>query len=243
MECMVLMCRVTDSSLVVYSKDNILEYFFNSGNELDSYLINFINSEAMELSFSVVSEDYAENAQSVFFNAILRSAEINNDRYLKILKSTGRSYKSFAIENLDYDKVSILIDINIIRMAQTSLLFMRENYPDNIQHYIEKNIHVYANEVINEENFDFEEMMYILSAEVNDKYKLKLLELTSKPITIINTLYSETIKVYLLNNNLDNDDLEEMFCNYDSYSNNIKQTILELAINNKDIIINVTTQL
>lgn len=93
-------------------------------------------------------------------------------------------YTSFSNTDIEEDKILILIKLNIIRMSDSVLMFMREHYPDQLMPFITHNIDQYTEEVINEENFVLSEMLSVLEENVDDEYKVKLLEFTSDEISL-----------------------------------------------------------
>ncbi len=223
--------------LVIYSEDNIVHYFFKFG--LDSFLIDFINSKSAELIFNSNSIDsgFGEGATSNFFNAILTCNEISNERYESILEPFNRFYGSFSETNIDEDKVLILIKLNIIRMTGSALIFMRENYPNLLIAFVTHNIKKYTEEVINEENFDMLEMLSVLEEKVDDKYKIKLLQFATTEISLIERSYSVPVKLYILENNLDINDIPFLLSCYPTESDRIKNAIIDISIERIDDII------
>ena len=95
--------------------------------------------------------------------------------------------------------------------------------------FIKRNIEKYAERIINNENFIFEELINILKSNIREKYKLKLLTITSEKISIKKVKYSETIKLYILSNNFDKDDLFILLDGYSDETNKMKKKIEELA--------------
>src|SRR5690625_3393652 len=155
--------------LVIYSENNILYYFSRFG--LDSFLINFINSDSAILKFDskLIDSDFGKDTASNFFNAIVTCNEISNERYESILNALNRFYRAFSKTNIEEDKVLILIKLNIIRITDSVLIFMRENYPNILIAFVTQNIEKYTVEVINEENFEMQEMLSVLEEKVEDQ--------------------------------------------------------------------------
>lgn len=67
----------------------------------------------------------------------------------------NRYYDSFSFENIEEDKMEILIKLGVIRMTPENLLFMREYYPNQVLMFIVKNYKEYTDEVINEDEIYF----------------------------------------------------------------------------------------
>jgi hypothetical protein len=118
-------------------------------------------------------------------------------------------YPSFSITGIEEDKIHILIKLKIIQMSEDTLIFMREHYPNQLILFITRNIKQYTEEVINEENFDLDEMLSLIEEKINDKYKVKL---------------------HILNNNLDADDIPFLLDCYPKESKDVKTAIKSIAI-------------
>lgn len=234
-----LWAKLFNYNLVVYSENNVLQYFFNSGNGLDKTLANFINNKGDSFNFiySKIEDEFEEDSGLKFFNAVVKSEELSLKTYTNILKSLNRIYSSFGIKEISDSKIEILIDQGIITMIPEVLLFMREHYPQNTMNFIKRNIHEYTKEVISEENFDFDEMCKILEMDVDDKYKISLMEYTDNPISVIDNVYSDVVKAYILENNFDNNDIPSLFEAYTSYIEEIQIIVEDIARNNIEEII------
>lgn len=224
-------------NLVEYSENNILEYFFNSEKNLDNTLVEFVNSQDNHLDFSDSINDFGKNASSSFFDATIVCNNLNNKKYSEIVKSLGLYYDSFQIEGISNEKIEILIDLETIRMSQSSLLFIRDEYPDNTLHFIKKNIDSYIREVISDEIFNFDEMIDVLSLDISDENKINLLKFTDEVISIIENTYSNAVKAYILNNNLEEKDIPKLFNSYLHENSAMKKEIENLAVRQKQVIL------
>lgn len=227
---------VFEQNLAVYSEDNILQYFYNNENKIDKTLIDFINEQEEPLDFSAINSTFGEDAPSKLFNAVIVCNDLNDDRYSCFIKTLRRYYAHFSIEGISDSKVKILIDLKTIKMNSESLTFMREQYPDYVPYYIEKNIDEYVCDVITEEMFDLNEALSVLELDIDDTYKIKLLEFTDSPISSFNAVYSQTLKEYILKNNLEPNDIPKLLLTYPKESAILKPIVLELAINYRDTI-------
>jgi hypothetical protein len=221
-----------EEKLVKYSESNILSYFFLSKNGLDSFLVRFINDFDYKLKFDSdsIDSDFGENAASNFFKAIITCNELNNERYESILYSLNMYYPSFSITGIEEDKIHILIKLKIIQMSEDSLIFMRAHYPNQLMPFITRNIKQYTEEVINQENFDLNEMVSLLEEKINDKYKVRLLGFTSEGISLKQKGYSDAVKLHILNHNLDADDIPFLLECYPKESIDVKTAIKSIAI-------------
>lgn len=226
---------------VCYSGNNILNYFFMSNNGLDCYLIQFINSSYADLKFNNVSinEQFGENSDLKFFDDILNCNQLTNERYKLLLQELSMKDLSFSKSGISEEKVQILIELEIIPMTEPILLFIRENYPDQLIYFITCNINEYTNGVISENNFNLDEMLLILEENVADKYKVKLLKFTKAKLTIKSKRYSDSVKLFILYNNLDVNDISFLLECYSNEGIDIKAAIKSISI---DHIVNITAQ-
>jgi hypothetical protein len=223
---------ILQEKLVDYSVDNILSYFFLSGNGLDEFLIQFIDAQNDKLKFDYnsINKSFGEDATSKFFNAIVKCHKLSNQRYKYILKDLNWRFKMFSITGIQDEKILLLINLSIIPMASNELLFMRENYPEQLIAFIVKNISKYADDVIVEENFILDEIFSVLEEDLNDKYKIKLLSFTTDAISLKQKTYSDVVKLHILINNLDVNDIPFLLGSYTKESASIKDEIKRISI-------------
>ena len=215
---------------IAYSERNILEYFIQVQYILTDELLDFMDSQDSVLDYTEIKEKYENVIQSKFFSAVVRCEEINNEHYRQILSSLNRVYSdSFAVKGIPDDKVLILIDIGIIKMYQNTLLFIRENYPNAVLSYIEKYIDSYVNEVLNDDNFSTIEAIEVLKLDVADEYKLELLHLINDELTANNPKYSDAVRAYILENNIDLSDIPHFISSY-STEGTLTKTIIESIV-------------
>ncbi|HBE77819.1 MAG TPA: hypothetical protein DDW65_08535 [Firmicutes bacterium] len=225
---------ILEQKCVKYSTENILTYFFQNEKELDSFLIKFINNYSDNLNFNKNSIDskFGENSASDFFDAIIICNELSNERYTHILRALNYHYISFSIKDIAEEKVLILIRLNIIQMKTPELLFMRKNYPNQVMPFITQNIAQYTENVINEDNLDFNEMLSVLEENVAEKYKINLLKCTTGKISVQQKKYSVVVKKHILENNLDVADIPFLLKSFPNESNNVKEIIKHISVKN-----------
>lgn len=218
-------------NLIVYSESNVLKYFCCSGNDLDKTLATFINKKgnSFHFDYDAIDSEFEKGGGSKFFNAVVKSEELSLKPYASILKSLSRHYKSFNIEGISDPKIEVLIDQGIITMISQVLLFMREHYPQKIVNFIKHNIQEYTEDVISAENFSFDEMCEILETNVDDEYKLSLLQHTDMPISAMVDAYSDEVKAYILKNNFDNNDIPKLLKAYLSLTEKLQAIVEDIA--------------
>ena len=246
--------RITDVSwqhqlmnldLVVFSEDNLLDYYNKKGKIFDDTLIRFINKYAVETAFEKITHDgeLNRNERSEFFFSVLKCSQLDNEKYKMILSVMNLVVPAFKTEDVPDDKITILVELGIIKMNTENLLFMRKSYPRQVMFYIESNIKEYANQVISKDTFELEEAVALLSAKVSTKLKLKVLSCTKEPVSIRNKGYNKEIDAYILSNNFDIDDLPNLLSNYESYSEECKSIIRKKCVEYTDEIISEDMEL
>ncbi len=223
-----------DADIVQYSETNIIDCF--SALKLNESVISYINRCNIDLDFSKLEFDDAIK-EKLFDNVIICDS-IENSRYEQILVSLEFYYDNFEIEDIPNDKISILINTNIIRMTADNLKFLRENYPNQNLSFIRNNIERYI-DIMDDDLFLQEELLEILAWDISDELKIKLLEFSRDTISVIGKNYSTSVCLYILNNNLMNSDLMALFSSFEQWDDPIQTKIFDYAVSNiTDIIDN-----
>ena len=145
-------------------------------------------------------------------------------------------YNNFELFNIPRDKLIILIDTSIIRMTVDNLNFLRDNYPDEKFHFIRHNLDEYV-DIMSRDLFLQEELLEILTWDISDEVKIKLLEFSDDAISVIGKNYSTDVCLYILNNNFMDSDLISLFSSYDQWEASIQEIILDYAARNVTSII------
>ena len=216
-----------DASIVHYSEYNIMDCF--RATKLNHSLIDYINRCDTNLDFT--KTEYDENTRKTLSNAVIACNSIENSKYKQILISLRVYYDIFEITGVSHDKINILIDTNIIRMTAENLDFMRENYPEQIFRFIHQNIEEYVDGV-DSELFSQNELLEILTWDINDELKIELLEFSNKEISIVGKNYSSAVCLYILEYNFMESDLDRLFSSYEQWDNSIQAKIFDFALKN-----------
>lgn len=219
---------------IAFSEKNILSYFYNSKNGLDTVLVEFINTKQVHLHFDNedINKTFGENASVEFNNAVISCNELDNIIYENILDSLDMMYAQFSYKGIHDDKITILISLNAIPITELNLDFMRKNYQKHTINFITRNITEYLTIITNPNNFVLSEMLRILEENIRNNQKIKLLQLTRDPISIKQNRYSEAIKKHILEHNFDEGDTPFLIRNFTSESNSIKEIILKISSTN-----------
>ena len=170
-----LWSSLLDADIVQYSEYNIMDSF--NAVELNESVIGYINRCDIDLDFS--KTEYDEDAKEKLFDSVVICNGIDNSKYRKILVSLKFSYDAFDIPEISDDKITILIDTNIIRMTADNLKYMRENYHNQTFYYIRKSIEKYI-DIVDETLFSREELLEILTWDISDKLKIAYLNFLTR---------------------------------------------------------------
>ena len=214
-----------------YSPENIVAYFKEF--ELDEILINFINQNDNKISFEDFKFD-DDKIEKEFFISILKCYEINNQKYVDILKSFEDNDEMEFSGDIPEDKRALLVKSKIIKMILKNLELFRKHYEDSLDYFIKLNIDDYI-QIIEDNNNLFlqNELLTILSDKsIKDENKLKLLKFSEDKINIYNENYSDSIIDFILNNNHYN--IVELIENFSNFNTSIKEKIYKLVKENID---------
>lgn len=222
-----LWSSLLDADIVQYSEYNIMDCF--NAVKLNESIISYINRCDIDLDFS--KTEYNEDTKRKLFDSVIICDSIKNSKYEQILVSLKFVYDDFGITEISDDKIIILIDTNIIRMTAENLEFMRENYPSYNFYFIRKNIEKYV-DIMDDALFSQEELLEILTWDVSDEAKIKLLEFSDDEISVIGKNYSPVVCLHILNNNFAESDLSDLFSSFEQWDNSIQSKIFEYAIRN-----------
>ncbi|OVE68688.1 hypothetical protein CCS79_12405 [Clostridium diolis] len=220
--------------IVDNTDENLLDYYFEKEKKMDEILIGFINNFKNEFNFKsdLIEEAYGKDADDKLFTSIIICNEIEDRKYFKLLERIDRYYDTFNVSNIANSKISILIELQIIRMNAATLTFMRSNYEDNLMEYIVINVDKYLNETLNDDNFEYDEMLKVIDENIDEDKKIELISLTDKPISISKKSYSHKIKIHILENNFDKGDIEYLINIFVDEDEELKEVIRKLIVKN-----------
>lgn len=222
-----LWASLLDANIVQYSECNIMDCF--NVIKLNESVISYINRCDIDLDFS--KTEYDEDVKEKLFDSVIICNDINNSKYKQILVSLNFTYNKFDIAEISDDKITILIDTDIISMTPNTLKFMRDNYLNRKVYFIRKNIEKYI-DIMDDALFLQEELLEILTWDISDELKIKLLEFSDDEISVIGKSYSPVVCLYILNNNFSKSDLPDLFSSFDQWDNSIQVKIFDFAEKN-----------
>lgn len=216
-----------EKNIIKYTADNILNYYFKNNEEgFDQTLIKFINEGEGKIVFDKKSFDNDETKLK-FYRAMIICNDLSDSKYKMLINNNNWYYYKSPI-SISETKMRILIDKNIFRMSGSNLLFIRERYKTLLRCFILANAKEYLN-IINENNFSYEELIWILESKVQIQLKLKLMRNTVEPISVKMKNYTEAVKAYILANNFDINDLPYLAESFSQHSSKLKHIIISLS--------------
>ena len=222
-----LWVALLDADVVQYSECNIMDCFRTVN--LNKSVISYINRCDIDLDFS--KTEYDEAIKEKLFDSVIICNDINNLQYKQLLVSLNFIYDNFDIAEISDDKITILIDTDIIRMTVENLKFMRENYLKWKGYFIRKNIEKYIG-IMDDALFSQEELLEILTWDISDELKIKLLEFSDDEISIIGKKYSPVVYLHILTNNFSESDLPDLFSSFEKWDDSIQVKIFDYAVKN-----------
>ncbi len=221
-----------DADIVEYSECNIMDCF--NAVKLNKSVISYINRCNIDLDFT--KTDYDRDAKEKLFDSVIICDSIENIKYEQMLVTLKFCYDSFDIVDISKDKISILIENNIIRMTSSNLDFMRENYPNQNYYFIRKNIDIYV-DIMDDDLFSQDELLEILTWNISDELKIKLLKFSNDEISVVGKDYSPAVCLYILKNNFMESDLMDLFSSFENWIDSIQIKIFDYAVQNIESVI------
>ena len=220
-----LWSRLLDADIVQYSERNIMDCFNAVG--LNKSLICYINRCDLDLDFS--KTQYDEEAKGKLFDNVVICSHIENLKYKQILASLELVFNNFDIVEIPDDKFVILVDINVIKMTSNNLIFIRNNYPNQLFYFIHSDIEKYI-DILDEALFLQEELLEILTWDISDKLKIRLLKFSNERISIVKKNYSPAVCLHILCNNFSESDLLNLFSSFEQWENSVQVKIFDYAV-------------
>ena len=223
-----------EEGIVQKTVPNIIYYY--EEYSLSKGLIKFINECDVDMDYSLVEKDFGNEIARKFFDAVANNDDIDIEKYENILCSMGYIFDSYETDKISDDRMDILIKNNIIEMNEAGLEYIRSYYSNHILMYIYYNIEKYL-DIISSANFDYKEMLHVLDMDIEDVKKVLLLKLTREPVSIIGKNYSDYIMAYIIENNFDIHDENELYNYFSKYNEIIQQAICAVAASRIDNVI------
>lgn len=210
---------------------NIYDYYYLSGNGMDSILVNYINcfEENPIIDDTDLDEKYGEAAKENLFTAIINCNRIENEKYENLLSSFKLVCTDLGNTDIQAEKIDILINRSILEMNEGNLWMMRDNYSDKCLSFILHNIKMYV-EILNDDIYLSSEMCQLLKEKFDDELKIELLQYEEEPISIKDKKYSPKVEEYIVSHLYCNEDFEYLLQWYPPNRSRLRDLILEISI-------------
>lgn len=218
--------EMLDKRIIKKTVPNIIHYYTEYC--CDSQLIKFINECDAGMDYSHIENEFGGEIARQFFDSVAVNNEIKTSRYQEILCNMGYGYDVYDAYDISYDKMEVLIKKDVIEMNNVGLEYIRNHYKKYTALYIDENIEAYLR-IITSDNFSYEEALHILGMEIGDKEKIDLLGLTTEPISVVGKGYSSSLIKYILDNNFDEHDENELYQHFSEYEEVIQSSIYRVA--------------
>lgn len=213
---------------VEYSAANVVAYFRQHCTDgFDDTLIEYINSNGTDINFNDCFG--SDEERNLFFRATVTSVSLNNHIYKGYLEQFSFRYGSFGIDGIPHDKLSILDELEIIKMSAGSLKFIREHYGDYLLTFAENHISDYIQIVSDSTSYIREEVLGLLNTKIKDSDKILLLKLDTTPVSVQGEKYSDTVTAHILQNNYDAGDFNHLIESYSSFGEQVQAVIFDIA--------------
>jgi hypothetical protein len=150
---------------------DIISRFVSDENVMSNPVIAFLNNiENVEFLAKIKIDKEKPDKKTVdkFLEALLLCEKINNNSYAQILKSISALYiyNSLSFEKLLEDKVTLLIQNNILELNSTNYTLLRDNFPNLHIDLIEKRHFKLTEELVSELLFDNDDITLILKSSI-----------------------------------------------------------------------------
>lgn len=218
--------EMLDKRIIKKTVPNIIHYYTEYCCE--SQLIKFINECDAGMDYSHIENEFGGEIARQFFDSVAVNNEIKTSRYQEILCNMGYGYDVYDTYDISDDKMEVLIKKDVIEMNNVGLEYIRNHYKKYTALYIDENIEAYLR-IITSDNFSYEEALHILGMEIGDKEKIDLLGLTTEPISVVGKGYSSSLIKYILDNNFDEHDENELYQHFSEYEEVIQSSIYRVA--------------
>lgn len=221
-----LWAMALNGNVILFSVENFMSYYEQFG--LDENLVGYLNRYNEMVDFSTVKADYGEDTATKLFDSVVLNNTVDNQKYEKILNDLDYEFDSYEKVGLSDEKILILINNSIVSMNINSLVFFRQKYKGHIYTFINRNLEKYL-EIMAPDIFVMEEAMQIIEWDILDEQKIALLKNAIGAISVVDKNISDKVMAHILSSNMDMEDCDYLYKNYQSLGDKTKQFIEQLA--------------
>lgn len=227
-----------EREIVAPSVQNLVVYFLQYG--LNQNLIFYINRlpENFDFSglFATLEKGEDEEHSIAFATAVEVCPEISIDKYRSILVSLGYSFDSFESTALNDEMMCVLIDEKILKMDADGLTFVRKQHRNRLFDFIQQNIDEYL-ALQTADVFNLEEAKEIATWGIGDNKVITLLSVSTDSISIAKMNYSDRVNAFILEHNLDENDIASLCRHYSDYGNETRAKAIQVIVDSLTTVI------
>jgi len=221
-----LWTEMLHKKIVTFSVRNFTDYFLNHG--VDEELVNFINENSKE-NFKQLSSEYSDDVSVKIFDAVIKCNAIATDRYVSMLTDLEYTFDNYDALDIESEKFDALIDAKIMPMDIETLQFIRKNYSEQLNHYIQANLDEYL-ALQTPQIAQLDEVISVISWSIDDDKKIQLVSNVDGQISVINKHYSDAVTAHIVTHNLFDEDKNTLYAQYELYGESTKNAIMSVAI-------------
>ena len=192
---------------LVYSANNIL-FCFKENNVIYPDLVDFINSNPMNIDYKASKESDDDSSVMDFLSKILNLDVIENNKYIQFVDNIADCQIDLTGKpEVPEDKMKLLIDRKCLAASEKTLINLRTYYPNFIPSFITLYYKEYME--LSPSPWNNEEINVILSqTSITDSDKISILKGYSGAISIADKTFSSEIIETILEHNFYEQDLE-----------------------------------
>ena len=212
--------------IVAFSEINFINYFLKHG--IDAPLTEYINNAPSEVDFTITADGFGKESAKGLYDEVAICNDIITDKYRKILVDLGFYFDNFEADKITDEKFKVLINEGILQMDTDSLGFVREKYGRHLYAFIQRNLDEYL-ALQTTEMFSLDEALQIITWDIDDGQKIRLLAFTNEQISIVGKRYSDAVNAYIITHNFKAEDKQHLYTHYLQYGAKAQTAIATLA--------------
>lgn len=243
--------KLFECESVISSSSNILNHYRKAGNKISASLAHHIDSFPIPGDLNSKKVVDLLGVQCGFLASAIKCSSISDAKISELVDGYGARFNAFSIQNLDEDRIEILIEAGSIPVNNDNLLFMRVHYPEAVLSFAEKDIRAYADIVLSGEQIDKEgnsifsegEALEIFKKpEITPELKITLLKGFNDSVSM-NESYPEELNVAIVEDYFDEEDLAQLSEYYSSASDRFRSVLAAKVVERRETIFANGTEL
>lgn len=225
-----------DKNAVLCSTENILGYFSSNESILDEHLASFFETNLIPEDMTYDALESFDPPATRLFNMMISSSLVSNAKLEEFFLNCKASYEKFTMDNLECDRINILIKFKTIKLTQHNLEFVRTHYPDCVIYFAKTNIAEYTalvtDTVDDEENlflFSTEEVQELLDDDsISDECKIELIDYCDE--LSMSKKYSSAVNSIIAKEHFNLEDIELLPEFYEQGNERLQEAIVDRIV-------------